>query len=164
MRSRAALVLLLVVAACKSSDSTDSPRAIATSSTTAEEARAVDGPVMRYQDASSTSGNLATLLQGVLQLEGDCLYMFQSGTEERFPVLWPAETRWDAPNQSVVSPLGEIMKIGDAVEGRGGYFYLSDVALLAGNAVANLSAQCVDNAYRQVAVIENDGSSIGKKG
>ena len=54
MISRAALVLLFVAAACGNSDSTDSVREIATSSTTAEEARAIDGPVMRYPDASST--------------------------------------------------------------------------------------------------------------
>ena len=164
MISRAALVLLFVAAACGNSDSTDSVREIATSSTTAEEARAIDGPVMRYPDASSTSGKLATLLQGGLQLDGDCLYLVQKGTEERFPVLWPAGTRWDAQNQSVVTSVGEVMKIGDEVEGRGGYFYLSDVGLLAGSAASNLSATCVDNSYRQIAVVENVGTSIGKKG
>ena len=107
MISRAALVLLFVAAACGNSDSTDSVREIATSSTTAEEARAIDGPVMRYPDASSTSGKLATLLQGGLQLEGDCLYLVQKGTEERFPILWPAGTRWARDTGSDTPPAGD---------------------------------------------------------
>jgi hypothetical protein len=157
------LAVLLVATACGSSDTTSSTQVIATSSTTAAEARAIDGPVMRYQETSSPSGKLATLLQGVLQLEGDCLYLAQDAIGERFPVLWPAGTRWDGPNQSVVSPVGDVMRIGGAVEGRGGYFYLSDVGLLAGTAARNLAAQCVDNSYRQTAVVENVGTAIGPK-
>ena len=67
--------MLMVTTACGSSDSTGTTRVIATSSTTAEEARAIDGPLMRYQETSSASGELANLLQGLLQLDGDCLYL-----------------------------------------------------------------------------------------
>lgn len=156
--------MLMVTTACGSSDSTGSTQVIATSSTTAAEARAIDGPVMRYQETSSASGKLATLLSGVLQLDGDCLYLVQDAIGERFPVLWPAGTQWDEPNQSVVSPVGDIMRIGGAVEGRGGYFYLSDVGLLAGTAARNLAARCVDNSYSQTAVVDNVGTAIGPKG
>ena len=155
--------MLLVATACGSSDSTGSTQVIATSSTTAQEALAIDGPVMRYQETSSASGQLATLLQGVLQLDEGCLYLVQDAIGERFPVLWPAGTRWDEPNQSVVSPVGDVMRIGGAVEGRGGYFYLSDVGLLAGTAARNLAAQCVDNSFNQTAVVENEGAAIGPK-
>lgn len=48
--------MLMVTTACGSSDSTGTTRVIATSSTTAEEARAIDGPLMRYQETSSASG------------------------------------------------------------------------------------------------------------
>ncbi len=159
---RVAIALLLVAAACGDSGSPASPQVIATSSTTAEEARAIDGPVMRYQDRSSTSGKLATLLQGVLQLDGDCLYLVQSGIEQRFPILWPADTRWDGGSQSVVSRVGEVMPIGGPVEGRGGYFYLTEVGLLAGSSARNLAAECEDNG--QIAVVENTDSGIGPKG
>ena len=161
---RTAVALLLVLAACGSSEPTGSPTVIATSSTTAEEARAIDGPVMRYPDASSPSGNLDTLLQGVLELEGDCLYLTQGSIGQRFPILWPAETTWDEPNQSVVSPSGAVMKVGAAVEGRGGFFYLSDIHILAGSAASNLAAGCVDNEYEQTAVVENVPTAIGPKG
>ena len=156
--------MLMVTTACGSSESTGSTQVVATSSTTAAEARAIDGPVMRYQETSSASGKLANLLQGVLQLEGDCLYLVQNAIGERFPVLWPAGTLWDEPNQSVVSPADEVMRIGGAVEGRGGYFYLSDVGLLAGTAARNLAAPCVDNSYSQTAVVDNVDTAIGPKG
>ncbi len=159
---KAVYTLLFVAAACGSSGSTGSPKEIATSSTTAEEARAIDGPLMRYQEPSSTSGKLATLLQGVLQFDGNCLYLDQSAIGQRFPILWPAGTRWDGQSRSVVSPVGEVMRIGSMVQGRGGYFYLSDVDLLAGSAASNLAARCVDDTG-QVAVVENAGTAIGPK-
>jgi hypothetical protein len=149
---------MFVVAACGSSSSPSAPQAIATSSTTAEEAKAIDGPVMRYQETSSTSGKVSNLLQGELQLEGDCLYLVQKGLEQRFPILWPAETRWDVQNKSVVSPGGAAIPIGGSVEGRGGYFYLSDLALLAGSAAWNLAVRCVDNG--QIAVFGNTDTAV----
>jgi hypothetical protein len=155
-------VLLFVAAACGSSGAGGSaPKDIATSSTTAEEARAIDGPVMRYPDTSTTSAKLDTLLEGSLQLEGDCLYLKKGGLGERFPVLWPAGTKWDGPNQSVVPPVGEVIKVGGSVEGRGGYFYLSDIRLLAGSVARNLAASCVDNTYGLTAVFENSDAAIG---
>jgi len=163
IRPIAVCALLFIAAACRTSESTaDTPQQIPTSSTTVEDTRAIDGPVMRYPDASSTSGKVPNLLQGVLQLDGNCLYLVQAGIETRFPVLWPAGTAWDEPNKSVVSPGGEVMPIGSAVEGRGGYFYLSDVNLLAGPAVWNLAVGCVENG--QIVVAENKPTAIGPKG
>ena len=161
MRTVAVATLLCLMPACGSSDSAGAPKAVATSSTTAEEAQAIDGPVMRYHDNSSPSGNLKNLLQGVLQLEGDCLYLSVAAIDQHFPVLWPAGTRWDAQNKSVVSPSGAVMPIGSHVEGRGGYFFLSDIHLLAGNAASNLAAECVDRSVGQIVVVQNSASSIG---
>jgi hypothetical protein len=156
-----AVALLLVMAACSDSSSTSTRPVIATSSTTAEEARAIDGPVMRYQDSSSTSAALATLLDGVLQLEGSCLYLVQESRDQRFPIVWPADTRWDAQNQSVVTPDGIVMPMGKPVEGRGGYFFLSDVNLLVGAAASNLARQCLDN--DQTVVFQNVSTAVGPK-
>ena len=161
IRPIALCALLFVAASCGNSESTGTPQGIATSSTTADDKRAIDGPVMRYQDESSTSGKVPNLVQGVLQLDGNCLYLVQAGLESRFPILWPAGTRWDEANQSVVSPVGEVMRMGGAVEGRGGYFYLSDVNLLAGPAAWNLSVTCVENG--QIVVVENKPTAIGPK-
>src|SRR4051794_2876313 len=156
-----AVVLLLVAAACGNSGPSSAPKVIPTSSTTAEEARAIDGPVIRYQDASSASGGLSTLLSGVLQLEGNCLYLVQASLDQRFPILWPAGTRWDAANQSVISPAGEAIGMGDSVEARGGYFFLSDIHLLAGTAASNVAAQCLDG--DQIAVLKNTADAITPK-
>ena len=153
------IALLLVATACGDSGSNGAPKVIPTSSITAEEARAIDGPLMRYQDSSSTSGGLATLLNGELQLEGNYLYLVVTSLDQRFPILWPAGTRWDAANQSVVSPAGAVMHMGDKVEGRGGYFFLSDVNLLAGTAASNLAVQCLDG--DQIAVMKNTADAIG---
>lgn len=158
---RVALALLFVATACGGSDSPAAPQVIATSSTTAEEALAIDGPVMRYQDRSSTSGKLSTLLQGELQLDGNCLYLVEKGIEQRFPILWPGDTRWDGDTQSVISRVGDVMPIGGPVVGRGGFFYLSDIGLLAGAAARNLAAECEDNG--QIAVVENTDTGIGPK-
>ncbi len=157
-----ALALLLLTAACGSSDSNSTPAVVVTSSTTAEEAKAIDGPLMRYPQTSSPSANLGTLLTGVLQLDAGCLYLVQANGQ-RYPILWPAGTRWDDPNRSVVSPAGEVMPMGGQVEGRGGFFFLSDVQLLGGTAASNLAASCVDNSDNQVAVTENVDTAIGPK-
>ncbi len=118
---------------------------------------------MRFLQTTSPSGDVDTLVDGVLQLEGDCLYMVQAALAQRYPILWPAATRWDAANQSVVSPAGSVMPIGTAVQGRGGYFYLSDVHLLGGTAASNRAASCVDNSYQQVVVVKNTDAAIGPK-
>ncbi len=159
VRSIAAAVLL-VTASCGSSASTVAPKAIATSSTTAEEARAIDGPLMRYPETSSASGKLANLLQGVLQFDKDCLYLVDDRVGQRFPILWPAGTKWDGPNQSAVSPAGVVMKIGISLTGRGGYYFLSDIDLLAGTAASNLAATCVDGTG-QIAAFQNVDTAIG---
>ena len=52
------------------------------------------------------------------------------------------------------------MRLGGS-EGRGGYFYLSDLARLAGSAAWNLALRCVDNG--QIAVVENARTAIGPK-
>ncbi|HEY0520314.1 MAG TPA: hypothetical protein VGC84_12545 [Ilumatobacteraceae bacterium] len=143
------------------SEPVSEPTAVATSSTTAEEARAIDGPVMRYQDTSAASGDLLNSLEGALQFDHDCLYLAPEGLQDRFPILWPAETRWDAANRSVVSPAGNVMRVGDRLEGRGGYFYLSDINLLAGGAARNMASRCTDNVSGQIIVVQNNATAIG---
>jgi hypothetical protein len=115
---------------------------------------------MRYPETSSTSGKLANLLQGVLQSDHDCLYLVDDRIGQRFPILWPAGTKWDGPNKSVVSPAGVVMKVGTSLTGRGGYYFLSDIDLLAGTAASNLAATCVDGTG-QIAVFQNADTAIG---
>jgi len=84
---------------------------------------AIDGPVMRYPHPSDDTEQLAAPVSGVLQLEGQCLYVVSDEAGERYPIVWPAGTRWDEANTSVVSPTGQLMPIGSEVSGGGGYFY-----------------------------------------
>jgi len=155
------IAVLLVAAACGNSGPA-APKVIPTSSTTAEQARAIDGPVMRYQETSSPSSFLATLVNGELQLEDNCLYLVVKSLDQRFPIVWPAETKWDATNQAVTTPDGVVLHMGDKVQGRGGYFFLSDVNLLAGPAASNAALQCSDRF--QFAVMKNEPNAIGLQG
>jgi hypothetical protein len=52
--------------------------------------------------------------------------------------------------------------MGSTVEGRGGYFFLSDVNLLAGAAASNLTVQCLDN--DQIVMFQNTDAAVGPKG
>ncbi len=162
----AVIAMLLVLAACgdMATSTTDSPTSTPTPSTISDREAAVDGPVMRYPQPSSSKEGMAAMVQGVLQLEAGCLYIVQSDIGQRFPVLWPAGTRWDEQNQTVVSPVGEVMQMGDPVEGGGGFLYVADVERLAGSAASALAAECVDNTYSEIAVVNNIDTAIGPKG
>jgi hypothetical protein len=122
---------------------------------------AVDGPVIRYPQRSDDTEQLAALVRGTLQLEGPCLYLASLEAGERYPVVWPAGTRWDEANNSVVSPTGELMAIGGEVTGGGGYFYVPDVEHLVGPEAASLASKCVDNRYGEIAMVNNLDTGIG---
>jgi hypothetical protein len=53
------------------------------------------------------------------------------------------------------------MRVGDRLEGRGGYFYLSDINLLAGGAARNMASRCTDNVSGQIIVVQNNATAIG---
>ncbi|CAN5759170.1 hypothetical protein BH24ACT6_BH24ACT6_07850 [soil metagenome] len=61
----------------------------------------------------------------------------------------------------VVSPMGESMAIGDEVYGGGGYFYVADVEQIAGPQASSLAADCADNTYGEIAVVNNWEPAIG---
>ena len=150
---------MLLLTACGSSSGAP-PKETAPTTTTAEQALAVDGPLLRYPHPSSASANLATLLQGKLQLDGDCLYLVV-GQVGRFPIVWPAGTQWNPQSKSVVSSTGAEMGMGSSVTGRGGYFYLSDVDLLVGAVARSIAGDCLDNPWGQIVVIRNEEKAIG---
>ena len=122
---------------------------------------AIEGPVIRYPQRSDDTEQLAALVSGMLQLEGSCLYVFSAEAGERYPVVWPAGTRWDEASKSVVSPTGEWMAIGGEVSGGGGYFYVPDVEHLVGPEAAALASKCVDNRYGEIAIVNNLDTGIG---
>jgi len=122
---------------------------------------AVDGPVLRHPASSGGGDGMAAEVRGVLELEGDCLYVALDEVGERYPIVWPAGTRWDADTQTIVTPDGESLSAGDEVYGGGGYLYVDDVDRLAGADAAALARRCVDNTYGEIAVVNNSDSAIG---
>ena len=103
-------------------------------------------------------------VRGGLELDGECLYVALDEVGERYPIVWPAGTRWDVDNQSVVTPLGESIVVGDEIYGGGGYLNVEDVERIAGLQVSELAARCVDNTYGEIAVVNNADTAIGPAG
>lgn len=116
---------------------------------------------MRHPERSISQERLNAEVRGVLELDGECLYVALDDVGERYPVVWPAGTRWDAANQAVVTVRGESMAIGDEVYGGGGYVYVDGVQRIAGSQAAALAAECVDNTHGEIAVVNNHDSAIG---
>ena len=142
----AVIVVVLALAACgNSSDS----------------ASTVDGPLIRYPERSSSGDGMAAEVEGRLEHEGDCLYLQHDELDERYPVIWPAGSTWDATDPAVLSPSQVRMPVGSEVYGAGGYLYVDDVERLIGSAAATLAAQCVDNAYGEIAFVNNHDDGIG---
>lgn len=113
--------------------------------------------------SDATDGMVAEV-RGVLQLEGTCLYVAIDEISERYPVLWPAGTRWDLTGQAVVPPRGAPMPIGSAVHGGGGYMSITQVERLAGPDAAAVASRCVDNTYRTIAIVNNQDEAIAIAG
>ncbi len=117
---------------------------------------------MRWPDASGSGDGMDAVVSGVLEIEGECLYAARDEIGERYPVLWPSGTRWDADAQTVVTPAGATLVAGDEVDGGGGYLYIGDIERLAGGDAAELAQRCLDNTYGEIAVVNNSDSAIGK--
>jgi hypothetical protein len=115
---------------------------------------------MRYPNPSSDEEGMAAEVRGLLQLEGMCLYIALDEFGERYPVLWPAGTRWDEENTSVIPPTGAPIPIGSQVYGGGGYLYVDDIERLAGAEASALASTCVDNKYDEIAVVNNQDTAI----
>lgn len=115
---------------------------------------------MRHIDAPSGNGEDAEI-RGLIEISGDCLYVSLEEIGERYPVVWPRGTSWDAETQTIVLVSGESIAAGDAVYGGGGYRYVDDIDQWAGPEAGALAVQCVDNVYGEVAVVNNLASGIG---
>jgi hypothetical protein len=142
--AKVAMVLLVAACGC-SSDSA---------------ASTVDGPLIRYPQRSSSGDGMDAEIEGVLEHEGDCLYLQHGELDDRYPVIWPAGSTWDATDPAVLSPSQVRMPVGSEVYGGGGYLYVDDVERLIGSEAAARAAQCVDNAYGEIAFVNNRDDGI----
>lgn len=121
------------------------------------------GPVMRYPNpAPVDEPGMAALIRGVLQQEGDCLYVEGDDSGERYPILWPAGTTWDAENTSVIPPGGKPIPVGAKADGGGGFLNVSMIETLADSAAYQRALECVDNTYDEIAVVNNQPDAIAR--
>lgn len=103
----------------------------------------IDGPVLTSPRPSSGDvAGMAAEVTGVLVYDEatDCLWMELEGV--RYPLIWPAGTRWQADPPAVVLTSGEKAGPGATVYGGGGYLYRDDVERSAGKAVAAAADRC----------------------
>ncbi len=119
----------------------------------------LDGPVIRYREGFANGGE-AAVVAGVVEIEGDCLYLSDGESSERFPVVWPASTSWDPGSGRVLLPNGDSVGHGDTVFGGGGYHDVGDVADVADDAAATRAGECVDNQYGEIAFVNNQADGI----
>lgn len=145
--------LLMVVGACGDSTGSDA--------TGATETPALVGPVMRYPERSASEDGNDAEVRGRLELDGDCLYIALDEIGDRFPVVWPAGTSWDAEEETVIGPSTARMPVGSEVYGGGGYFGVDDVERLLGAEAEALAERCVDNEYGEIAFVNNGDDAIG---
>lgn len=137
------------VAGCSSEDS---------ASGDPESAEGIDGPVLRHSLPFATEGEDAAV-GGVVEIDGDCLYLVNDNIGMRVSVVWPATTSWDAESRLVRLANGESVGVGDRVLGGGGYRHVERVRLIVGDAVADRAQGCGDGTS-EVAVVNNQPDAI----
>lgn len=130
----------------------------------------IDGPLVRHPAADPAADGEDALIEGVLELEDNgCLYLRQAETGERYPVIWPANTTWDADQQLVMFASGRAAGLTDRVSGGGAYRGVTNgantiaplVEDIVGPEAAALIASCLDDEVGSVAVVNNLPDAIG---
>lgn len=115
-------------------------------------ATGVDGPVVAGKRLSFGTD---TIVAGTIAIEGDCLYLLQTGIG-RYPVIWPPGTSWDGDKSAVVLPDGTPVGRGEHVEGTGGY-HTDNLSTYTSPQGVERVTSCVDNEYGEVAVFNSIG-------
>lgn len=114
----------------------------------------VDGPVV---EGNRRSGGEAAKVFGEVVIEGDCIYLYQSEIDTRYPVIWPHGTEWDSVQSAVVLPDGTPVSDGVEVDGGGGYHHLDGLSDDTSEEGVALVSACVDNEFGEVAVFNSSG-------
>ncbi|MDJ0498247.1 MAG: hypothetical protein QNJ89_10475, partial [Acidimicrobiia bacterium] len=102
----------------------------------------IDGLVLTSPPLVGEPSGMSAEVTGALRLDeaANCVLMELEGV--RYPVVWPAGTRWQEDPPAVILKDGETIEIGMAVYGGGGYLNRQQTAQLAGPAVAEAAARC----------------------
>ena len=116
----------------------------------------VNGPVIEGNRRSS--GEDAGIF-GVLEIDGDCLYLSQAGADWRHPVIWPHGTKWDPRESAVVLPGRTLVHEGDEISGGGGFHTEENLSGFTSQEGVDLALSCVDDEFGEVAVF-NSGDRV----
>lgn len=102
----------------------------------------VDGPVLTSPRPGLSGGGDGALVMGTVVFDAvaNCLYLELEGV--RYPVVWPAGTRWQVDPPAVVLRGGDRAEPGAFVQGGGGYKPGGQVFKVAGQAVATEAERC----------------------
>ena len=120
----------------------------------------LDGPVV-YSGFSFAAGGEDALIEGVLMLDGDCLYIDSPDVPgARYPAVWPHGTKWQEEPTGIILPGGEIALLGAWVSGGGGYHKdRRRIESVADSTGAELVLRCALGPHREVAIF-NRGSGV----
>ena len=138
----------------------DRPGTPWTGDTSGSSSASLEGPVVRHLAPLTNEGQDAEV-RGVIDIEGDCLYVRLDEIGQRFPVVWPATTSWDPAVERLTLPNGDAVEAGDEVWGGGGYTGADSVDRIVDEAAAQRLGACVDNEYSEIAVVNNTLDGIG---
>lgn len=103
----------------------------------------VDGPVLTSRsELLGPSGGMTAEVTGMLVFDesSDCLFIEME--EVRYPLVWPAGTRWQDDPPAVVLDSGEKVEPGMTVYGSGGYLQREQIEEWTGPAVAAAADRC----------------------
>lgn len=104
----------------------------------------VDGPVLTSSaQLFGPSAGMAAEVTGVIIMDESIGCLLMELESVRYPVVWPAGTRWQGDPPAVVLKGGEKVEPGMTVYGGGGYLYQDHIEELAGAAVAQAAGRCV---------------------
>jgi hypothetical protein len=120
----------------------------------------VDGPVM-FAPGPPAEGGDDALIEGVLVLDGDCLFVGDGAPGTRFAVLWPFGTTGDTEAQEVVNPDGTRVAVGSMLSAGGGYGSPETLGhLLDDDVLADRADACAEGEFRELAFVQHSISTI----
>lgn len=138
----------------------DRPGTLWTGDVSDSSSASLDGPVVRHLAPLTNEGEDAEV-RGIIDIEGDCLYLRLDEIGQRFQVVWPATTGWDPVAERLTLPNGDSVGAGDRVWGGGGYTGADSVDRFVDEAAAQRLRACVDDEYGEIAVVNNTIDGIG---
>lgn len=120
-----------------------------------------DGPVAYARhdpsapsDRQTSATVMAALIEGVLELDGDCLYVAVGAG--RAAVLWPFGTTWQSDPAAVILPNGDTVAVGGELSGGGGYLQPDSIDQFAGGEPAlDVVTRCAEDPHREIAVLQS---------